>query len=802
MKLRFEKKRVVRRVGALFLAVVLCCLPVGCSSSNTLENGSIVNEETIGGLASDTLALNTKGNTENNVDNAGMGRYMEKTVLELKNSSIPLQVHKMEDGRLAMFHSQDGIYVSEDNGDTWELESLDWLSAYNNENYTQVGDMSREGLIVLAYSLSSDIGLEKDDENNSWRFYRHMFVLPDGTQREFDMELSSEEYQVSRFAFDDATGRLFVATHGDTIYELNLDDGSKQEVVNISGSKQYIICKNNLLMCVTSDEIYLYDLTERSFIEDEILQDFIRENYSYFDGTVAGSLNVLVFFGESSGEDKVLYIVGEKGLHRHVIGGSTIEQVIDGSLSSLGDPVHMFASAAMLDNQEFLVEFTDGKLMKYTYDATIPTIPNDRLKVYSLTENDTIRQAISVFQTTNPEMYVIYEVGMEGNGVTREDALKKLNTTLLDGTGPDVLILDDMPIASYIDKDILMDISADISKVDEAEGLYMNLFAPFRQEEYLYVVPVEFKLPAIAGHQDLLQSADSLEGIADLFEALRAKYPNKDLLGINSEKGVLKSFIEVCEPSWKKGTVLSESKSIDTDLLKEFLQQCKRIYTAQISGLSKEEINKYYSTYEKREDSSYFYMMNADKYFRETVQLICGNIDSSYEYNTLNSLSKKEGFEDSVWKPLDGQSSNVFIPVTLAGVNALSENSEQALAFLRLILGEEVQKNVFYGFPVNKKAFENCFVVPKDWIGEDGGYMYFGGISEDGVDMSYGIYVPDDAQLQQIRDWVAKSDTPYIRNVVLEDIVYTEGARYLRGEIELDAAVGKIMDNVEVYLLE
>ena len=46
-----------------------------------------------------------------------------------------------------------------------------------------------------------------------------------------------------------------------------------------------------------------------------------------------------------------------------------------------------------------------------------------------------------------------YETGMgDGDSVTREDALKKLNTRIMAGEGPDVIVLDDMPVDSYIEK--------------------------------------------------------------------------------------------------------------------------------------------------------------------------------------------------------------------------------------------------------------------------------------------------------------------------------------------------------------
>ena len=59
-----------------------------------------------------------------------------------------------------------------------------------------------------------------------------------------------------------------------------------------------------------------------------------------------------------------------------------------------------------------------------------------------------------MYQTANPDMQITYEIGMEDDSITREDALKKLSTGLLNGSGPDVLILDKMPYNSYIDKGV------------------------------------------------------------------------------------------------------------------------------------------------------------------------------------------------------------------------------------------------------------------------------------------------------------------------------------------------------------
>ena len=67
-------------------------------------------------------------------------------------------------------------------------------------------------------------------------------------------------------------------------------------------------------------------------------------------------------------------------------------------------------------------------------------VPQENLKVYSLEKNVDLSTAVSFYQIQNPDVFVEYEVGMdEGEAVTREDAVRKLNSKILAGEGPDVL---------------------------------------------------------------------------------------------------------------------------------------------------------------------------------------------------------------------------------------------------------------------------------------------------------------------------------------------------------------------------
>ena len=80
----------------------------------------------------------------------------------------------------------------------------------------------------------------------------------------------------------------------------------------------------------------------------------------------------------------------------------------------------------------------DGvKMFRYVFDPNVPTVPSTELKVYSLEENKTIRQAMGEFQLSRPDVKVSYQVGMTGtDGITATDALRSPLDRDTRGKGP------------------------------------------------------------------------------------------------------------------------------------------------------------------------------------------------------------------------------------------------------------------------------------------------------------------------------------------------------------------------------
>lgn len=795
-------KKMNRWISALLLCAMLVTALSGCGNS-AAESVDNTNNTNAG-----SAVESTQGGTENNVNGQGganesepvaMGRYVEDvTDLSDRVSGFRSGLFRLADGTLIITDSSMPFLVSKDNGETWEEEKSEWWSRLNaDDHHIMSSAIGADHTTVVIYSDS--------DEGGEWT-QSCLLIKPDGTEIPVKSSAGAEQlYPVAAVVAEN--GRAFISVLGnDNLYEIK-EDGSCEVFLTVqNGGPQLMQFQGNLLIMdgSTYNAPLLYDIEKGEYVEDEALESFVKEDYKGGNKFNIDNGYEMFFF---PGEENILYIAGEKGLHRHVIGGSAIEQVIDGNLSTFGNPAQRILSVVLLENNEFLALFDDSRLIRYTYDPDMPTVPNESLKVYSLKENSTIQQAISLYQTVNPEVFVQYEVGMgQDSAVTREDALKSLNTKIMAGEGPDVLILDGMPIASYIEKGLLADMTSMLTGLGGEEELFGNIVNAMKMDNGIYAMPCEIEIPVISAKEKYLSGMKDLEGIADTIETLRKENPEKNLISICSEKGVLRFFGMVCVPAWTDA-----EGSLNKEAVTEFLAQSKRIYDAQMDGLpdkitdSYKRGNENWIQYagETREDSIYFRSgINSMEYVGSYEQMTKGTVSGLWSYCDLISANRVAGFEDCEWTVMNGQSSNVFCAETLLGINAASPHTAQAEDFIKLCLGRENQISLFSGLPVNKAALaEICIANPAD-IGENGEYGYMGSSNEDGEYLEYVSYWPDESQVERLRKCIESADTAYIEDAVIESVVYEEGVIYLQGRESLEEAVDNIYKKVAIYMAE
>ncbi len=825
-------RKIRKRLMSLVLAAVIL-FTAGCGNSNEGSLPFAENEKKV---------ENGSGDSD-----IAMGRYEEEeTDLSDKLANVR-KMKRFSDGRLVITDASSGIWVSDDNGVSWENENTKYLEEKLANAYIMDLGVGEDGTLGIIYDdyeevpstegeedgeegreedgedlsgdeeglseggeedLSGDAeGVSESGEDENSEESDSVFdlspecalVRADGTVVPVSLSLTEDEMYANRIWLT-GEGRAFITTLGDIIYEVK-EDGSSEEFLRAEGRPMLIQFRDNIMLIDGYDfeAPLLYDMEKEEYVEDGVLSDFVKNNGSDRQFNGGSWYDIFYFFGEEE-----LYLAGDRGLYRHWAGQEEMEQLIDGSLSRLGSPKYGIKGMVMLENDVFLAVFNSGKTVRFTYNPDMPSMPEECLKVYSLEDSYGMRTAISLYQIANPNVRVEYEVGRgEDSGVTREDALKKLNTRIVAGEGPDVLLMDGLPVDSYIEKGLLLDLNEFLEGVFKEEEFFENLVRAFAHEGSVYMVPMQAGFPVMLGREGYVSQMKDLSAV-DEMEKMREDYPEKDILGTCSEIALMKIFSVSSEPAWKK-----ENGEIDEDAVAEFLTQMKRIYDAQMDGIGQKWVDRFESTSdwyaeeigENWEYNLGFYGLNTLDYVGEYTRFMAGMTTYPYGYYDITSAAKTEGFEDTVLAPMAGQCSNVFAPDTILGINAASEKKELAEDFLKEFMGKEVQMSLG-GFGINKAAFDELLTVDKEELGENNQYGSMAMMDEDGVEVSLDVYYPEEEELKALKNRMESADTPYMADIVFEQAIFEEGEEYIRGNQSLEETLKEIRNQLAIYMSE
>ena len=781
------KKKSIKRITAWLLLTVLVIL-AGCSKGGGTAPGGSPSP------SGDSGEANEGGGKEQT-----MGRYLEHQIelpeeFEMADAWGMAAVQILEGGEWALLQESMGMYVSADKGETWEYRPSTWLTDLSaKEAYISHLSLAPDGTAAIIYSGGADTEEEEEGYHP-----KYAYVDADGTWH--DISYTDEQDNLNQLWFG-RDSKLYGFTLTGTVYEINREDGSLKELCSVDGMPDYVCFTEKYMVILTSRTVELYDLEAQSLADkDEVLQSFIMEEAGGEIGSNSDSHYIVM----SSGEEDTIYFAMEKGLYRHVAGGTVVEQVADGNLNSLGDPQMSLKGMVALTDDEFLVLYNGPKLCHYTYDPTVPAVPEEQLSIYSLEDDYTIRQAISLYQKKNPGVYIRYEVGMTGDdGVTREDAIKNLNTKIMSGSGPDLIVLDGLPEQSYKEKGILADLT-DLEKGFTGENsLFPNLVDAFREGGELYSLPVRFRLPLMVGDPDTLNGINSLADVADAVEKLRTEHPEGAITRLITEQQALYTLGLASSDAW-----LREDGSLDETKLAEFLTQAKRVYEAEISGWSSAELQEMQNRVEclwgeidglTWEDFSASVSSAALNIATGDTYLGIGTTKGmNADFNMVSTLTDQE--ENIDYAPYPGQVPNSFVPDTCIGIYANSIENELAVDFFKSLFGAELQDlDMPGGMPMNMASFEKQKI--DIYEGEAGGISISGG-GEDGDHFSLEIKWVTEEHFQRIRDLVEKADIASRNDSVIEQTVLEVGPKALDGSLSVEEAVKEIVKKAAIYLAE
>lgn len=606
-----------------------------------------------------------------------MGRYLEEELAVPEGSRAVNAIKFLDSGELRILYNDANymLYVadSDDKGSTWSEERL----------LGELLELDAENNIINA-ALAPDGGIfavtrptVKDDDMDNPELHFH-YISPKGTSKELNVPVETAGKFVFFSRFTDNNTILFELP-GDGIFEFDIDDEHLENRYEAGNSVEYFGTAGKYLAAITDGTVHYYELeTGKPLDNMDALTKQITSNSYNLELASTSSLPSLFLKGA---EDNNLFYLERSGLYHYTEGGASVELVIDSTLNSISSPVTGFTDLIQDEEGSFYLSALDfsgpyatGKIYKYVYDKDTPTVPETELKLYSMKENEILKQAAAVFQKENPDIYVNIQTGMTGdNSITDTDALKVLNTEIIAGKGPDILLLDSLPKDTYIEKGLLEDLSELFKDVE----LLDNIKAAYTEEDgRIYAMPAKFAIPMIQGPKEYVDTVTDLNTLANAAEMNVEEYSQTHLFAdiVVTPEMTLETLLDVNLPAWIK-----KDGTLDENLLSEYLINAHRIYapcsniinelfTAQ--GISAEDLAFDY-------DRTFLTVTaSALNTLGEHTRLGVGGLFSPEELAHVDSINKKA--PELTCKLWNGQSQNVFYPEQLMGINAKSTKKEAA----------------------------------------------------------------------------------------------------------------------------
>ena len=713
------------------------------------------------------------------VATAAKGRYVE-TEIALPMDGSPQDMVTLSDGRLRV-----GLNTTEGEPHVFTLEGDTWQEDVQLPQ--SLPDLGKLDMLRLSPDGSVFLSLVKGLGDGTYE-YHQVLLSPSGELRELPVDYpeanEKDGFLLGGADFTDS-GKLMALFSFDDLREVDLDTGALSENLNELGiwASMGVVCAGEDTYLLSSD--LCARLREG---QQEKLTDVLGEQLTASAKTEEGSRGKNVLWQNSQG---YLFFTTGEGLYSFVPGGSVTEELVSANKSSFGDPSFLpRALTGTEDGSFYVLGMLGGEavLCQYDFDANAPLQATQVLKLYSLYDDEDLRQIVSRYQKSHPETDIHLEIGLSGeDGVTEADALRTLNTEILAGSGPDILRLDGMSLDSYLEKDLFLDLSDLLEETKTLE----NITKCYETKGKVSVLPVAFAIPAIYGPKDLVDSIHDLDSFVEAATQALDRSGADSLMNGMIPVLVTDNIYDSCSAAWK-----TDDGTLDPSALEAFLAASKALYDldaplreryADILGQMDGDLGITPGEYTAI-GGSWDILMNGEA-------ISVGTLESMDIWSF--ALAGDQQLEGYTLAPLTLQASGVFLPRQIYSVLNTTEIADTAKDFIRFLLGEEVQKrNLNYGFPVNQAVFEA--LVQEDKTTD----AAFATSTEDGQMLSLTARYPSAQERKELAQWVRGLTTPALTDRTIRTLITAQAADCMNGTCTAKEAADRALQSLNLYLSE
>lgn len=517
----------------------------------------------------------------------------------------------------------------------------------------------------------------------------------------------------------------------------------------------YIACKNT-----QEDAVVVYDYKEKTRIA-EIPYVFNKDE------------DVVIRFDEQNN----IYIADGKGIHKASITEKSFTTLVDSKSATIG----MTTSGIMgmeIDGKGniwcVVQDYNTGKTDLFCYSYTKLEGTEKTLTLYTMKESDWLKKLTIDFQNAYPQ-YVIQMVVDGDKTTTVQDKLRNLHAQLLSGSGPDILMLDGLPVEAYADKGILADITECVEHSDVIEGVKNTV----KSQNGTFAVATRMGIPVMLDNQG---EAELLEQIESLKQALQ----KKEILLPSVEADALAELFAVVYYD----ELFTAERNLSENNLASLIE---------VMGLMKEngyvaEINEYAQTFMEEYGARFgltclpTFKWNAGMAYELAVD------EANVAIQECNCISMDVlGIASHLNKNMSVMN-NMYFPYGQLGVNSASACLNESKQFISFALSEAEQSIYLEdGIPVTYTGLESLKKVQNPNV-------EMGMTLPDGSELE--LRWPTETEISSFVELCEKVDKKQQFEQVIVQLLKEQFQKYLTGEASADEISENVKNQIKTYLEE
>ncbi len=395
--------------------------------------------------------------------------------------------------------------------------------------------------------------------------------------------------------------------------------------------------------------------------------------------------------------------------------------------------------------------------------------------IYSLTKSPAVTQTAMLYQQEHPELKVELWVGMEDEAaLTRTDAIKQLNTELMSGSGPDLIVMDGLSVEKYTDMGLLLPLDVNVSD----DKYFETIAKTYQKDGALYAIPTDFLLYAVQGPTDPASEIGSPSKVGQWI------LKNADQAGLSgyeymADYHAFSQYTQFLYDVYAENMI--QDHVVDESTLKEYMELCGKLAEAASDKTVTDDAV-----------TTSIQAGQVEIHYNDSVNISAGLVAGVSDIGALTT-QKHNGEAEYALYPM-------YQPCNILAVNANTKQAETAQDFITFSLGDKAQTlNMNTYEPITLDTFRIAVRGDGMDADEDGMIceLYLGENIE-----SFYIYAPTEEEIASLEQQIRQIDHAFTEDVVVRDIVMETLESYLNGSVGLEDAVASATNRINLYLGE